>query len=311
MRSDVEVIDELLVDYRADDHEFAGVDAGRWVEQFEPGEQPVLLRAVRRWIESYYWDPDRVEDVLDAVITDLGAERVAVAPLQPAGSTQACMNRLFVRRLRAHGVSIPTQSAGADVHVYLDDVVCTGRSLDRHLRRFLPRVKAGSSVLVFHLVEHAHDVRCRRDALGALAREHDVVLRTDHALRMENRPEALGGLEVIAPTPWSAHALDPAYASVTRVTRRAFRDPDLFGDGPLFADADERDVVERALLRVGSRIAAANRRLRPLGAGESPSLGFGAVTFTFHDAPTTMPLAFWWHDPRDATAWFPLVPGRG
>jgi len=205
---------------------------------------------------------------------------------------------------------MPSQSSGADVHVYLDDVVCTGRSLDRHLRRFLPRVKPGSSVLVFHLVEHAHDVRCRRDALRALALEHDVTLRTDHALRMENRPEALGGLEVIAPTRWSAHALDPAYVTRTRVAKGAFRDPDLFGDGPLFDDGEERDVVERAFLRVGSRIAATNKKLRPLGTGESPSLGFGAVTFTYHGAPTTMPLALWWHDQRDPAAWFPLVAGR-
>lgn len=304
------MIDELLADYRADDRDRQPVDAGRWVEQFEPAEQPVLLRVVRRWIEAYYWGPERVEGVLDAVIADLGDERVAVAPLQPAMSVQAGLNRLFVRRLRAHGVSMPSQASTADVHVYLDDVVCTGRSLDRHLRRFLPRVRTGSSVLVFHLVEHAHDVRRRRHALRALALDHGVVLRTDHALRMENRPEALGGLEVVAPTRWSAHALDPAYTTATRVTSGAFRDPDLFGDGPLFADPDERDVVERALLRIGSRIAAVNRRLRPLGAGESPSLGFGAVTFTFHDAPATVPLALWWHDRRDPSVWFPLVAGR-
>jgi hypothetical protein len=128
---------------------------------------------------------------------------------------------------------------------------------------------------------------------------------------MENRPEALGGLEVIAPAPWSARALDPGYVERTRINRSAFRDPDLFGDGPLFTDAEERDVVERAFLRVGSRIAAPNKKLRPLGAGESPSLGFGAVTFTFHGAPATMPLALWWHDEHDPSAWFPLVPGRG
>src|SRR4051794_30511097 len=304
VRCDTEVIDDLLGDYRAD------VDSARWVEQFEPDEQPALLRAVRRWVEAYYWGPERVEDVLDAVIADLRGERVLVAPLQPAQSTQACLNKRFVDRLRAHGVSIPRDTAKADVHVYLDDVVCTGRTLDRHLRRLLTRVRPGSSVLVFHLVEHAHDARRRRDALAQLAREHDVELRTDHALRMENRPEVLGGLEVIAPSPWSARALDPRYTTRTRVTRRAFRDPDLFGDGPLFDDAEQRDVVERAFLRVGSRIAAREKGLRPLGAGEGPSLGFGAVTFTFHDAPPTMPLALWWHDDRDPSTWFPLVARR-
>lgn len=305
---DTEVIDEVLGTYRAGE---VTVDAGRWVEQFEPDEQPALLRAVRRWVEAYYWDPARVEDVLDAVIADLRGERVVVAPLQGAESVQARLNKLFMARLRVHGVSIPTDTAQADVHVYLDDVMCTGRSLDRHLRRLLPRVRPGTSVLVFHLVAHAHDARRRRVALCDVADEHGVELRTDHALRMENRPEVLGGLEVIAPAPWSARALDPVYARRARVSRRAFRDPDLFGDGPLYDDADERDVVERALLRVGSRIAAREKRLRPLGAGEGPSLGFGAVTFTFHDAPATMPLALWWHDPRDPAAWFPLVPARG
>jgi hypothetical protein len=307
VRCDTEVIDDLLGDYRAGEHP---VDAARWVEQFEPDEQPALLRAVRRWVEAYYWGPDRVEDVLDALINDLRAERVVVAPLQPADSAQARLNKLFMARLRAHGVSIPTDTSKADVHVYLDDVVCTGRSLDRHLRRLLARVRPGASVLVFHLAQHAHDVRHRRAALEALAREQGVELRTDHALRLENRPEVLGGLEVIAPAPWSARALDPRYVTRARVTRRAFRDPDLFGDGPLYDDTEQRDVVERALLRVGSRIAATDKRLRPLGAGEGASLGFGAVTFTFHDAPATMPLALWWHDRSDPSAWFPLVARR-
>lgn len=299
---DAAAIDERLASYHAP------VDAARWVEQFEPDEQPVLLRVVRRWVDAYYWDPARVEDVLDAVINDLGDERVAIAPLQPAGSAQACLNKLFVRRLRAHGVSMATQSSHADVHVYLDDVVCTGRSLDRHLRRFLPRVRPGSSVLVFHLVEHAHDNKRRRVALRAVADEHGVHLRSDHALRVENRPEVLGGLEVLAPAPSSARAIHPSYRP--RVRKAAFRAPDLFGEGPLFADAEERDVVERALLRVGSHIAAANPKLRPLGAGEGASLGFGAVSFTFHDAPATMPLALWWHDPKRPSEWFPLVARR-
>lgn len=312
MRGDAEVIDELLGAYRSDEVAATRprVDAVRWVEQFEPGEQDVLLRVVRRWIETYYWGPERVEGVLDAVIADLRDERVAVAPLQPAGSVQACMNKLFVARLREHGVSMPTRAGWADVHVYLDGAVCTGRTLDRHLRRFLPRVRRGASVLVFHLVAHAHDVRNRRRALYSLANEVGVELRTDHAMRMENRPETLGGLEVLAPTSWSAHALDPGYVRRTRVSRHAFREPDLFGDGPLFTDPEERDVVERALLRIGSRIAAADRRVRPLGTGESPTLGFGAVTFTYHDATPTLPPALWWHDPADESAWFPLVPAR-
>lgn len=298
MGCDSEAIDELLASYHAP------VDAARWAEQFAPAEQPVLLRAVRRWLEAYYWDPDRVEDVLDGVITDLGAERVAVAPLQPAGSPQAALDKLFVRRLRAHGVSTPVQASAADVHVYLDDVTCTGRTAERALRRFIPRVRPGTSVLVFHLVEHAHDAKGRRAALVDLARDHGVTVRTDHALRVENRPETLGGLEVLTPAPWSARAIDPAYTR--RVTAAAYRAPDLFGDGPLWADVDERDVVEGALLREGSRIAARHKRVRPLGTGEGPSLGFGSLTCTFHDAPATMPPALWW----EGGGWFPLLAPR-
>jgi hypothetical protein len=294
---DAERIDELLASF----HE--PVDAARWAEQFEPDEQEHVLRVVRRWIEAYYWDPARVEDVLDALINDLGDERVAIAPLQPAGSVQACLNKLLVKRLRAHGLVMPTRVAAADVHVYLDGVACTGRTLDKHLRRYLPRVAPGSSVLVFHLVEHAHDVKERRAALHTLADELGVVLRTDHALRVENRHEALGGLETVMPTPWSARAIDAEYK---RVGRAAFREVDLWGDGPLWDDPEERDVVECALLRIGSGIAKRAPRVRPLGVGEGTSLGFGCVSWTFHDAQPTMPLALWWQD----DTWFPLVASR-
>lgn len=297
MADDAERIDELLASF----HE--PVDAARWVEQFRPDEHETLLRVVRRWIEAYYWDPARVEGVLDAVIADLGDERVAIAAVQPAGSTQAALNKLFVKRLRTHGVVMPNRPGAADVHIYLDGVACSGRTLDRHLGRFLPRVTPGHSVLVFHVVEHAHDAKGRRAALHESAREHGVHLRTDHALRIENRPETLGGLEVLTPAPWTWTSISADYK---RVGKAAFREPDLWGDGPLWDDADERDAVERAFLRVGSRIAAHTPRVRPLGTGEGTSLGFGNLSFTFHDAMPTMPLALWW----SSDEWFPLVAAR-
>jgi len=290
---DAAVIDDLVV-----------ADAGRWVEQFPAEDQDVLLGAVRRWVATYHWDHERIEGVLDALLADLRDERVAVAAMQPVGSAQAALDNLFVRRLRAHGVAMPRTLIDADVHVYLDDVLCTGRTLDRHLRRLLPRVRPGASVLVFHLVAHTADVRGRRAALDAYARELGVELRWDHALAVENRPETLGGLEVVAPGPWSRSALDPAWTS--RLSAHAFRAPDLFGVGPLYADEDERDVVERALLRAGSRIAARDKRVRPLGAGENGSLGFGALSWTCFGVPATVPPALWWSDDD----WFPLVGDR-
>jgi hypothetical protein len=311
--SDAEVIEATVADFRSDDLEPPRVDAERWAAQFEPDESPVLLRVVRRWVERYYWPRPKVWDALDALADRLDLASIAVVPSQPRRSGQATLDRLFDLVLRERGVVKRPLSAGAGLHVYLDDLGCTGRTLERHLRPFLSKVTPGSRVVAFHLVEHAHDVRRRREALATLARDRDIDLRFETATRLENRPATLGGLEVLTPTSWSAAGLVPEYRASTRVSKAAFRERDLFGDGPLFADADERDIVERALLRIGSTIALAAEHepgLRPLGAGESPSLGFGSVAFTFHNAPATMPVALWWRDPRRPDPWFPLVPRR-
>jgi hypothetical protein len=298
---DVEELEARLADYRCDDAVPPRVDAARWASQFRPDEQATMLRVARRWVERYYWPRDRVVEALEKVAADLDDGPIAVMPRQGAGSGQATLNRLFDRILRERRVAKAPLTSGARVHVYLDDLCCTGRTLDRYLRPFVGSLAPGSQVVVFHLVEHTLDAR--RAEVERSARERGVLLRFVAGQRLENRPGALGGLDVVMPTPWAAGALAPDYDA--KVTRRAFRERDLFGDGPLFVDADERDVVERALLRTGSCLArgAGKPAVRPLGFGASGTLGFGAVACTFHNAPNTMPLALWWSD-----GWFPLLP---
>src|SRR5258708_4364280 len=233
MRSDVDAITALVADFRTDDLDPPRIDAGRWVEQFSAEEQPVLLGAVRRWLETYYWPRARVRSALEALADRLDLSSLAVVPSQPMRSGQAQLNRMFDRVLLDRGVRKRPLSAGAARHVYLDDMCCTGRTLLRHLNHFVGTVEPGAPVVVFHLIDHAEDHGARRAKLARTAHDRGVELRFDSAVTLENRRTALGGLEVITPTPWSASAIADGY----RVPTRAFRERDLFGDGPLFVDA--------------------------------------------------------------------------
>jgi hypothetical protein len=301
--ADAEAIEALLAGFRCDDVEPPRIDSARWAAQFEPDERPVLLRVVRRWVERYYWPRERVVGALRALADELDGP-VAVVPSQPAMSGQAKLNRMFDRVLRERHVAKHPLTAGARVHVYLDDMCCTGRTADRGLRRLIASVPSGSHVVALHLAEHTH-LRGLRAGVEEAARQRGVLVRFAAGQLLESDPASLGGLEVLIPTPWAATALASEYVASTRVTRRAFRERDLFGDGPLYDDGDERDVVERALLRVGSRLVLGSKHVRPLGAGPSGTLGFGAVAFTFQNAPLALPPALWWSD-----GWFPLVPRR-
>lgn len=297
--SDAAAIESALADFRCDDVDPPRIDAERWAGQFEVDEQPVLLRVVRRWAERYYWRRERVVAALESLADELDGGPVAVVPSQPAATGQAKLNRMFDRALRERHVAKHPLTSGARVHVYLDDLCCSGRTLTRHLRSTLAALPSGSQLVVFHVLEHTASDRA---AVARVAGERGVLLRFASGQRLESDPAALGGLEVVIPTPWAASVL-PADL---KVHKRSVRERDLFGDAPLYVDAEERDVVERALLRVGARLTVGHKHVRALGAGPAGSLGFGAVGFTFQNAPLAMPPALWW----SADGWFPLVPRR-
>jgi hypothetical protein len=294
------VIEQSLSSYRALDRGPAPrLDVDRWVRQFHPFEQEPLLRTVAAAVERSFWSFDRVVAALESFADGLGPalERSAIVPTQGPRTGQATLDRLWGHVLVGRGIR-QCRPADALVRVYLDDALCTGRTMERGLRRFLtagPPVRV--PVIAWHVFDFAWDPAGRRSALG------DGGVRFTSAATYENRPSALGGLDVVWPLPGL-----PLDGYGRRVGRGAFRPRDLFGDGALFLEEGDREIVEGALVRVGVRLAAAAGRpaLRPLGAGEGPTLGFGCMAATFHGAPATMPLALW----SDADGWFPLLPRR-
>ena len=293
------VIEQGLASYRALDRGPAPrLDVDRWVSQFHPYEQEALLRTVAAAVDRSFWPFERVVAALESFADGLGPalERSAIVPTQGPRSGQATLDRLWGHVLVGRGIR-QCRPADAVVRVYLDDALCTGRTMERGLRRFLaaaaPPVRV--PVIAWHVFDFTWDAADRRSTVEGV--------RFASAATYENRPSALGGLDVVWPLP--GLALD-GYGR--RVSRAAFRPRDLFGDGALFVEDGDRELVEGALVRAGIRLAAAIGRpaLRPLGAGEGATLGFGCMAATFHGAPATMPLALW----SDADGWFPLLPRR-
>ena len=295
------VIEGSLASYRALDRGPAvPLDVDRWVSQFAPYEREPLLRTVGALVDRSFWSFDRVVAALESFADGLGPalERSAIVPTQGPRTGQAALDRLWGHVLVGRGIR-PCRPSDAVVRVYFDDGCCSGRTMERGLRRFLdgdPPVRV--PVVAWHVFDHSWDPLGRRDRLAS-----EWGVRFVSAATYENRPSALGGLDVVWPLPGV-----PLDGWRRRVGRGAFRARDLFGDGALYVEPGDREIVEGALLRVGVRLASVMARpaLRPLGAGEGASLGFGCMAATFHGAPASMPLALW----SDADGWFPLLPRR-
>lgn len=290
------VIEGALGSYRGLDRLPPTVDVDRWVSQFHPHEREPLLRTVSAFVDRSYWSFDRVMAAVESFADGLGPalERSAIVPTQGPRTGQATLDRLWGHVLASRGVR-PCRASDALVRVHLDDSCCTGRTMERGLRRFLASNEVRVPVVAWHVFDFAWDPLDRRSKLAPV--------RFAAAATYENRPSALGGLDVVWPLP--GVSLD-GYGR--RVGRGAFRARDLFGDGALFLEEGDREIVEAALLRVGVRLSSVTGKpsLRPLGCGEGSSLGFGCMAATFHGAPASMPLALW----SDVDGWFPLLPRR-
>lgn len=87
----------------------------------------------------------------------------------------------------------------------------------------------------------------------------------------------------------------------------------------LFTDFSSRKIVENIFLKYGSQLVLNAKNpaesMRPLGFNKLPSMGFGAMFFTYRNIPNNCPLVLWYGDPtkpnwHPLSKWYPLFQRR-
>ncbi len=302
----------------------------RWVCQFDPADQLTLLAELDGLLRAYYVSRAEAraficrclahEGIFGPPVRD-GLIHTCFLNVQRKGNSQRDLLLMVDEIARAeHGVSLAECGQEPQRYIYLDDCLFTGATALDDLAWAIPQCAPNAELhLVFFAIYRRHlDYFWRR--LMTLANTHRLnvhIWRAHEFHDVRARPERFDGL-------WpTAAMLDDETRAYLRETRRTsgagaaylFRPEGLPYQDTFFSSATARDVVERAFLRVGVRLAGEARQpnpyLRPLGYEKWSGLGYGAFFITYRNCPNNCPLALWWGEEGYAAdhplgGWLPL-----
>lgn len=325
----------IIADYRQG--EIPPPDAahvGRWLAQFDPEDQPVLLSELDLLLQRLYLSRARCKEFLRAFLERLidgrdpeqALRHVQFLNLQTRGSSQHAMLELLEEVLREEYCF---EAAGRTVEephtfLYLDDAIYTGNRLRYDLTAAAGRAEGGwletappgSGLIIYTLATHLDGWSYAWSHIEREALRRDVQVTAFHGLALDNAKVPGGLVQCLWP---ERRVGDPFVEEYVRRLTAArggepwflFREPDTPPIETLFSSPSGRGIVERAFLRAGAFLhlnCATARHQRPLGYEVLESLGFGSLFVTYRNIANNCPLALWWS--RDPDVWYPLFPRR-
>ena len=325
-RAFLEEITRISADYRlgqvppiTPDH------VNRWVSQFDPDDQLVILAEMARILGKHYVSQRKASRFIEKVLAQeeiCGADPISglrntrFLEIQRHGSSQNELVALTDQVLKKnYGLRTFLCGSFPKAYIYIDDCLVTGYTILHDLEGWLPKAVPGSRlhIILFSVDKGKKDYVWKR--LKVLARVRDVKAKiwTQHEFQR---------MEYMWPQWFSGDARVDLY--VEEVYRRGreqglnlqlFR-PDIPpGTELTFSSPEARKIVERAFMAAGAYIVSLPKQpkpeMRPMGYAKLESLGSGAVTVTYRNCPNNCPLALWWGDPdkprgNPLSKWYPL-----
>ena len=323
-----------LRDYRSGDLPMQTPDhVERWIRQFDPEIQMLLLREIDYVMKQTYFSRSIVNGFFKRLINHrnlTGSDPCSfwrsaqILNIQRQGNSQSEIRSVFSSDLKSV-CGLTVEDCGLNsvpsVYVYLDDVLFSGDRIVADLTNWISLQSSPTlSIHVVVIASHQYgEWRCNtrlvKAARGMGKRLH---VKTWAALRLENRMTYRDQSDVL----WPAEVPDSPEvdAYIESEENYPFVPRNLGGRSEmnLFSSQTGRRVLEQEMLLAGMRIRSFCREpspaMRPLGRGMF-GLGFGSMIATFRNCPNTTPLALWWGDPNEYpghpfSKWYPLLPRR-
>lgn len=334
----------IIKDYRADEsRQNVMVTPDRiklWVNQFDEADREFILTELKLIFEKRYCSKDNVKlflkQIIEVLTKDLKYTSVSdflrncvFLDLQPNGKSQKKMLSELDSLLKEnYGLGLTDcGSAGKKHFIYVDDVLCTGKTLADDIQDWckleytngktnLDALKDSSANLIFaYVFIHLKNYYKKKAEFG---HKVDAFLRDNHKMyrliEVDNSDNFNSKLDLLLPLETEQTALIEEYKNqiITQVDTytdskgyKKSNDEFYRGQGKpqienLFSSADNRKRFEKILLHKGIEILKnANSNIpnmRALGYSlpSQKNFGFGTLCFTWRNIANNTPLVFWY-----------------
>ncbi len=334
-----------ISDYRQNEiSPITPIHVERWLSQFEPSDQPIILAEIDSIMKRFYFSRARVKEGVRTflkknVIRSNDPMRllphVCFLDIQKIGSSQGAMLSIVDEVLREeYNFTLSmTSTREIQIYVYMDDGIYTGSKLRYDLTDGTDTIgwlsncsSSGCTLWIYTVAGHTEGIDYVRKYILDVAEEKQIKVNRETTLMINNTRNLGDGIEVLWPEDLHDDAYVDSYVAELRAslaqkggTDSLFRydvDP---SQEKLFSSLEARRVVEKAFLKKGIQIIKASKNrapsMRPLGFMKLVSLGFGTLFVTYRNIANNCPLVLWWGDPSFPSThpigkWYPLFPRR-
>ncbi|MFN8482644.1 MAG: hypothetical protein U0768_06320 [Anaerolineae bacterium] len=315
-----------IADYRRGEIETPTADhVERWLRQFHPTHQPVILAEMDRLLKLYYVSEATARDFVRRLLANralLGRDgrttlrRTQFLATQRKGGSQRDLLKIVDETARdAYGLGLSECDDSPAQYLYFDDCLFSGGTALEDLTEALPTLRRGSTLRLVFFAVYWDGVSYLQRAFVPLAQRQGIRVTFWRAHEFCNLPRFSRRYDCLWPRTHFGDLTVLAYADAIAAegvaASRTFRPRDSVQEETLFSSIGAREVVERAFLTTGMRIITScyepSAVMRPLGYESRPSLGYGAIFATYRNCPNNCPLALWWGVPGQ---WYPLLPRK-
>ena len=309
---------------------FGQIDAEhvlRWVNQFDPNDQLVVLQETNRILKKNYITRQKFEEFISTIVTSnkftngspsLFWKDVSLLNIQKDGNSQRELVDTLCNKVAENLGFFPNINSVAVNYVYIDDFLFTGGRLINDLQFWVennaPQV---CHIDIVYMGWYQYGIWRAQNRLKEIALNCGKNITFKYwsleECRLENRKYRKDYSHVFWP---EANILEhpPARVYFGRFEREIiFRAP-VPQENKIFSQA-RRNQYENAMIKAGLEILGhcqnPSPSMKPLGFSWLDGFGFGSTVFSYRNCPNNNPLAFWWGDPNQPHTtlgrWYPLM----
>jgi len=319
----------------------------KWLSQFSPENQDVILSETLHIFREYYFNNDYVDEKIDRIVPYLQKkfgyetissvfDSVSFLDLQKDGNSQhTIISRFSSRVMEKYGIQIKTNITSRIKHyIYIDDGLYTGSRARKDLSDYISQLPEDSLLEVFYIIVCESPYLYTKEKLTDCAKQKNINLQMYNWKIVCNDKTSSwssdGSKEIwnlhhncLWPSPSTKKVAEVSEYVVkiqnlgNNVEKYLFRKEQWANDQGLFTTVCNRDIVEKEFLTQGIRILnkiSDSKGMYPLGYNLWPSFGLGMFCAFDMNISNACPLVLWWGNTEKKDNildnWYPLLPRR-
>lgn len=325
-------IANIIKNYRSEESiRFNKEHVHKWVSQFEPESQEIILLETLHIFKKYYFNKNQIKeffvDVLNYLLKKYKfrcleelLENTYFINIQEQGKSQSnFLNLLYELLKEKYDINVKkSEINNQKLFIYVDDGLYTGSTIRKDMKQCSKFIQSGVKIEIFYLFSYENGLDYSKKEINKFYRHTNVNIEFNSYIKLHNDKEIKKISDNAITYDSDFQCLWPSFElcklpiveqyiqKLNEINGKKIpcihrfstynQFPINYTKG-IFSSIYNRNVVEKEFLLKGISIIQNlknHKGLYPLGYNNAISLGFGSFCATDFNISNTCPVVLWW-----------------